>query len=115
MPRPPGRDRSFHDYVLRDVFHGVRGVRSRAMFGGWGIYKDGVFFALIADGELYFKADDLTRPDFERAGSRPFAYSRKDRKAVTLSYWRLPEDVMERRDELARWVDAAVSAARRKR
>lgn len=107
------KDRSFADYVLRDVLSGVRGIRSRAMFGGWGIYKDGVFFALIADGELYFKADDANRADFEAAGSKPFRYARKGRAAVTMSYWQVPEDVLERKDEIGRWVARSVEAAKR--
>ena len=66
-------------------------VRARRMFGGHGLYVDEVFVALIADERLYMKTDDTSRAAFERAGCEPFAYSRRDRAAVTLGYWTAPE------------------------
>ncbi len=104
----------FHDYVMQDVLGRIRGVSSRAMFGGHGIYKDGVVFAIIADGELYFKVDDSNRKDYEAAGSKPFAYSAKDRKLVTMSYWEVPASVMEDPDEVASWVERSVKVSREK-
>src|SRR3989344_5978605 len=97
------RDKGFHDYVLYEVFAGIAGISSRGMFGGWGIYKDGIFFALIADARLYFKVDDTNRTYFERAGSEPFRYSAKDKKAVMMSYWELPAEVMDDSHELREW------------
>lgn len=85
------------------------------MFGGWGIYKDGVIFAIIADGELYFKVDDSNRADFEKLHSHPFVYSQQKNKQITMSYWLLPEKVMEDDKELAQWVGRSVDASRRSR
>jgi hypothetical protein len=34
------------------------------MFGGWGLYTEGRMFALIAEGQLYFKVDEETRESF---------------------------------------------------
>lgn len=107
-------DKAFHEYVMADVLGHIDGVTSRAMFGGWGIYKDGTIFGLIADGELYFKVNDENRQYFEDAGSHAFHYSSKDRKAVTMSYWTLPEEVMENRDDLEEWVRRSVAAGRKK-
>ncbi|MEK7649582.1 MAG: TfoX/Sxy family protein [Patescibacteria group bacterium] len=106
------RDKGFHDYVMHEVFMGIAGVTSRGMFGGWGIYKDGFFFALIADGRLYFKVDDSNRADYERAGSEPFRYSSKDKKAITMSYWELPAVVMDDKEELERWIEKSLRVAR---
>ena len=50
---------------LEDLFAPVGGVRFRRMFGGLGIYRDGVMFALVADDVLHFKVDDSTRRAFE--------------------------------------------------
>ena len=83
------------------------------MFGGYGLYKDGIIFGLIADDELYFKADDGNRPDYEVRGSRAFTYEAKGNKRIAMSYWQLPEDVMEDADLLAEWVSKAVSASKR--
>ena len=44
----------FVEFVLESL-QPLRGVGARRMFGGWGIYKDGVMFALIAYDTLYFQ------------------------------------------------------------
>ncbi|WP_246716701.1 MULTISPECIES: TfoX/Sxy family protein [unclassified Methylocystis] len=44
------------------------------MFGGHGVYADGLFFAIEADGEIYLKADRQSAVRFQEAGSRPFVY-----------------------------------------
>ena len=106
------QDRSFHDYVIHDLFRGIPGITSRAMFGGWGIYQDGAIFAIIVDGELYFKVDERSRPAFERLGSHPFVYTQGDHKPTVMPYWLLPMDVMEDEEELREWVEAAVRASR---
>ena len=103
---------SFVDYVVRDLLGGVEGVRARAMFGGHGVYKDDTFFAIVVGDELYYKADASTRKDYERHGSEPFSYSRKDKKAVTMSYWKLPVEVMDDRQEFLEWTEKAVRVAK---
>ena len=105
---------SFVDYVVNDLLGEVEGVRAKAMFGGYGVYKGDTFFAIIVDDELYYKADTSTRKDYEKCGSEPFSYSRKDKKAVTMSYWKLLAEVMDDRQELLEWTDKAVRAARTK-
>lgn len=103
----------FPDYVVEQLSaFGV--VSVRPMFGGHGIYKNGVMFGLIAGGELFFKVDDDNRPDFEAKKSAPFVYNAKGR-AVSLSYWYVPEDVMEDAGELCAWAEKAYGAALRKR
>ena len=104
------RDAGFHEYIMNDVLGGMSSIKSRAMFGGWGIYKDGIFFALIADGELYFKVDDSNRADYEKRGSKPFIYSMRDGKKTTMSYWPLPGEIMEDRQELEVWIGKSVKA-----
>ena len=47
-------------------------VRSRTMFGGWGIYLDSRFCAIVHRDALYFKADDISRAEFEAKGLQPF-------------------------------------------
>ena len=83
------------------------------MFGGAGIYSEGVMFALSYDGLVYLKADETTGPSFEREGSAPFMFTSKDGKRGTMSYWRLPDGLYDDPDELAIWAKAAVAAARR--
>jgi DNA transformation protein len=89
-------------------------VAARRMFGGYGLYCDGVFFALIADDVLYLKADDVNRPELEQAGSAPFVYEAKGRRA-TMAYWRAPDEAMESRAAMAPWARSALAAALRAR
>lgn len=108
--------REYCDYIL-DVLDHVGGVTARPMFGGFGLYRDGAMFGLIADDVLYFKVDTANQPDFEDAGSTPFTYHGKS-KPVQMSFWRVPEDVLEDADDARLWslkaCDAALKAKRAK-
>lgn len=97
---------------IEELFAPFGPVAVKRMFGGHGIYADALFFALEAKGEIYLKADAQTTPQFERAGSSPLVYESKNRP-VTISYWRLPAEALEDDDELRRWADLALDAARR--
>ena len=88
-------------------------VRARRMFGGYGLYVGEVFVALIADERLYMKADDASRAAFERAGCEPFAYSRRDRTAVTLGYWTAPEQALDSPRAMQPWARLSMAAALR--
>ena len=83
-------------------------ITSRPMFGGVGIYSEGLFFALIAEDKLYFKVDDTNRPDFEEAGMQPFfPYD----SPKPMKYWELPPGVIDLRKELSLWVDKSLRVA----
>ena len=103
----------FVKYIL-DILSDLGDARSRAMFGGYGIYHDGVMIGLIASGVFYLKVDDGNRGAFEAEGSKPFTYRRKgQKKAVGMSYWEVPADVLESREALCQWTRAAHAAALR--
>ena len=89
-------------------------VAHRRMFGGFGIFLDGLMFGLIADDTLYLKADDVNRETFAAAGSAPFQYDRRGRP-VEMSYWRVPETVFDDLDALIDWAESALQAAKRTR
>ena len=108
------RETTFHDYVVHDLLGEARGVTSRAMFGGWAVYRDGVIFGIIVDGELYFKVDDTNRAAFERLDSHPFVYAKKDGTPVTMSYWLVPQDVMDDRERLHELMEQSLAASRNK-
>ena len=84
------------------------------MFGGIGIYHDGLMFGLVADGEIFLKSDAETVSAFRDAGSHPFGFERQGRRTET-SYWRAPEQALDMPDEMKRWADMAYSAALRAR
>jgi DNA transformation protein len=89
-------------------------LRSRRMFGGYGIYVDDLFIAIIAFDQLYLKADAQTRPEFEQAGCAPFQYEREG-KTATLGYFVAPEEAMESPALMEAWGRLAVGAALRAR
>jgi DNA transformation protein and related proteins len=96
-----------------DLLSPLGAVRSRAMFGGQGLYVDGLFCALIANGELFLKADDATRPQFIAAGCTPFSYKTKEGESMTMSYLRPPEEAMESPPLMLPWARLALEAALR--
>ncbi|MGH6904449.1 MAG: TfoX/Sxy family protein [Geminicoccaceae bacterium] len=88
------------------------GVSARRMFGGHGIYKDGVMFALIAGDQLYLKVDDGNRPAFEAQGLQPFTYAGKGRP-IRMSYHEAPSEGLDDPEILCEWARAAYAAALR--
>ena len=88
-------------------------VRVRRLFGGQGVYLDGLMVALVADGILYLKVDTETAPEFEAAGLDPFAFSAKNGRRTVMSYRKAPGDVLENPDALAPWIGLAYGAAKR--
>ena len=101
------------DYLL-DMLDELGGVRSRAMFGGFGIYRDDLMVGLIANEVFYLKVDDENRSDFEKAGSSPFLSHRAGRnEPIKMSYWEVPADVLENGRQLREWTERANEAARR--
>ncbi|HEX5600496.1 MAG TPA: TfoX/Sxy family protein [Hyphomicrobiaceae bacterium] len=99
--------------LLRDLLNGLGPIRIRRMFGGAGIYCDGMMFALVSDDTLYLKADDVNRGNFEARSLAPFRYETKDGRMAVMSYWRAPEELLDDPDELMVWARAALEAARR--
>jgi DNA transformation protein len=98
----------FLEYVL-DQLSTWGEVRVKRMFGGAGLYHQGNMFGLIAEDVAYLKVGSLNRDDFEKAGSRPFQPSPE--KKTTMPYWAIPIEVLEDRDELARWAEKAYGVA----
>jgi DNA transformation protein len=98
---------------IRDIFREAGLIRLRRMFGGQGIYRDDLMFALEFGGELFLKVDDATREFFGELGSRPFTYTGRNGKPLSMSYWRLPESALDDPEEAARLAELAVAAARR--
>ncbi|MEK6288339.1 MAG: TfoX/Sxy family protein [Acidobacteriota bacterium] len=99
------------DYVV-DQLGCVGEIVSKRMFGGVGLYRDGLFFGLIAGDALYFKVDDDNRRDYEAAGAKPFQPYGEE--SYSMGYYEVPVDVLEDVDQLRVWALGAVGAAERK-
>jgi DNA transformation protein len=100
----------FRDFVL-DQLARVPELRSRRMFGGIGLYSGERFFGIVAADELFLKVDDTNRAAYEAAGSEPFRPLADPKRPVSMSYWRVPIEVLEDPSELVVWARAAIRAA----
>ncbi len=88
------------------------GAAARSMFGGFGLFRDGVMFGLIADDVLYFKTGDANRADYEDAGTGSFVYGREGHRTIAMSYHEVPSEVMEDREEILVWAQKALAVTR---
>lgn len=102
------------DEAIRDIFAGLEPVSIRRMFGGKGIYHQGVIVAIEVDGQIMLKGDSETGPEFERAGATRWVYSGKN-KPVAMPYWSIPDSAVDDPDEMAVWTRKAYEAALRTR
>lgn len=100
MPLSPG----FSDYVV-ELLAGLGRVEARRMFGGAGLFRDGVMFGVLIDDVAYFRVDEVLKADLEAQGSVPWVYMRNG-EAREMGYWRMPETAADDPDE-------AVAVARR--
>jgi len=98
--------------AIRELFSQFGAVNVRRMFGGHGVFADGMMFALEQDGELFLKADDLTIPKLAAENSEPFLHRARGRE-IALSYWKLPERLYDEADEFAVFARDAYGAAMR--
>lgn len=99
------------DYVV-DQLGCIGPVNAKRMFGGVGLYADGLFFGLIAGDMLYFKVDDENRQAYTSARARPFQPYGEG--SYSMSYYEVPVDVLEDIDQLRQWASGAIAAAGRK-
>lgn len=97
--------------TIRELFVAFGPVEVRRLFGGAGLYADGVMFGLVSGGEIYLKADADGAARFAREGCGLFEYGTRYGRRAIKSYWRLPERLYDDAEELARWARAAVTAA----
>lgn len=102
----------FTDY-LHEALELFGPIHIRRMFGGYGIYRDGLMFALAFDDVVYLKTDSDNLDHFLREGLEPFEYTAKG-KPVRMSYYQAPEDFLEDREQAALWAGLAWEAACRK-
>lgn len=97
--------------MLGDLLAPLGSISVRRMFGGGGVYCDGLMFGLVADDVLYLKSDELRCQPFEAEGCGPFVYEGKG-KPIAMSYWRAPERLLDEPEEMVAWARIALGVAR---
>jgi len=102
-----------HD-AIQDLFQSVGPVTIKRMFGGKGIYVDGMIIAVELRGELMLKGDKEAGALYEAAGSKQWTYvHRKTNSPVSMPYWPIPSEAFDDPDEAEKWARIAVGAAAR--
>ncbi len=110
MPSDP----SFVAHVL-DLVAPLGDVSARAMFGGHGVYAEGVMFGLLDDDELFLKTDEATRAAFVEAGCRQWVYANEKVRMENTGYFRPPDAAHEDPEAMLPWARLALDAALRAR
>ena len=71
---------------LKELFQEFGPVNARRMFGGHGIFFDGLMIGLVADDRLYLKVDAQSVTKFTERSLPQFQYPKGD-KVVGMSYY----------------------------
>lgn len=95
-----------------DLLETFGSCEARRMFGGYGIFHQGLMFALIAEGSLYLKADAESRGRFIEQDCNAFSYFKQD-KEYQLSYYLAPDEFFEDETACLDWARLAFDAALR--
>ena len=113
MGRP---DDAYAEHCVELLSH-VGAARAKRMFGGHGLYLDGLMVGLIAQEQLYLKTDATSLPQWQAAGGRPFIYETKrddgSPRSATMSYWTPPPEALESPVAMQPWARLALEAALR--
>lgn len=99
---------------IQDMFAALGTVSVKKMFGGKGVYSDGMIIAVEVDGDILLKADAASAPDFAAASCRQWTYDGK-KGPVKMPYWSIPDSALDDPGEMARWARRAKDAALRSR
>lgn len=99
---------SYLTYVLEQL-DGVRGVVTKRMFGGVGIYSGETFFAVIDNDTLFFKVDETLAVKYRERGMPPFAPIPGQKPMM--GYYQVPPEVLEDPDGLAAWAKDSIKVA----
>ena len=97
---------------IKELFAPFGAVEVKRMFGGAGVYADGLCFAIESGGEVFLKVDSETEAAFSGARSSPFVYNARG-KPMTTSFWRLPSEAYDEPEALRHWAALGLEAARR--
>jgi len=110
MP-PTSAESEFVSYIV-ELMQSIGPVRSKGMFGGYGIFIEELMFGLVADNTLYLKADNETVNEFRDKGLEQFTYNKNGKKSK-MSYYQAPEEILEDKEEMNIWANKAYNVALR--
>jgi len=100
-PASASQKQAFANFVL-ELMAGFAPVQAKRMFGGFGIFWQGLMLAIIIEDKLYFKVDDVSEPRFAQRGLPRFQYESKGR-TMSLRYCEAPPEVYDEPGHMAAW------------
>lgn len=100
---------AFTDYLMEQL-QWLGPVKGRSMFGGYGVFLEGLMFGIVFENTFYLKVDADSRQDFDALGLLPFTYLRGS-KEIALSYYQTPEEALDDTEILLVWTNRAYTAA----
>ncbi|ASU22453.1 DNA transformation protein [Vibrio qinghaiensis] len=103
--------------ILKDsmrLFEQLGRVKSRSMFGGFGIFVDDTMFALVVNDKLHIRADDLSTSRFKEQGYEPYIYKKRGFPVVT-KYFALPDNCWQNPSLILRDAAVALEIAKQER
>ena len=83
------------------------------MFGGHGIYLDGIIVAIVIGDALYLKSDADNAAAFDERALPPFVYVTKQGERIEMSYRAAPDESLESPAQMREWMQLAHGAALR--
>ncbi len=101
--------KEFVSYIV-DLMQSMGPIYSKSMFGGYGIFLDGLMFGLVADNVLYLKTDTQTENNFISKNLEAFTYAKKN-KTFKMNYYQAPEETLEDAEQMNHWANTAYSVA----
>ena len=107
----PKKTPQFLEYFLEDCLNWSSQFSKKSMFGWYAIYKNWKVFSLFINDIIYFKVWENNKQYFEEKKSKPFSYKKKNWKVWVMSYWELPEEILEQREELDIWIERSLEVS----
>jgi DNA transformation protein len=96
---------------IEERFSAFGEVEFKKMFGGYGIFREGIMFAMISPGDIFrMRADDNNVGDYQKEGMQQFP-SHGGKKGMP--YWDVPAYVIENQNDLKLWAEKSYKAALR--
>jgi len=101
--------KDYLEYIL-DVLSLCDNITAKRLFGGYGLYQNGIIFAIIVENELYFKVDESNIDLYQNLNSEPLTFHAKG-KTISMSYRKVPDEIIENKELLVTHVELAVLAS----
>ncbi len=96
-----------------DLFQPFGRISVRRMFGGEGLFVDGLMIGLVMQDRIFLKTDAQTRAAFVAENMEPFSFA-KGGKEIATAYYAIPERLYDDGELFAQWARQAEAVARAK-